>query len=307
VLPIFIYAILSIVYFLQILWLQECLQNGITETGYFAAKYAYVYDYIHNYEGNNGTGPSEENVLQSQNVSVGDVPEDYTNNKKEIINEKRTDKKRADIENSAEGIIAQAIDSAFYKIKLKDYVDVDSIDQSCIQGGYSGIHTYLSGFMEEEDSIDIVLVYKVKLPLLFIKIDSMPMVQRVRLRGWSGTKVALKDETGGDTEETAEDLVYITEHGKVYHLSKECSHLALSIKEADIADIKNLRNDAGGKYKECEICDGYETGLENHKVYITDYGDRYHKSLSCSGLKRTIKVVPKSEVGDRSLCRRCGK
>jgi len=300
VLPIFIYAVLAIVYFLQILWLQEILQNGITETGYFAAKYGYVYDYIYNYESNDSTSLPEEDIPKSQDVSVSNVPENYIDYEEETFDEKRTN-----IESSVEGLIAKAIDSTFYKIKLKDYVDVDSINQSCIQGGYSGIQTYLSSFMEEEDTIDIILVYKVKLPLLFIKVDGLPMVQRVKLRGWSGTKVALKS----DTEETTEDseIVYITEHGRVYHLNKECSHLNLSIKEAHIDDIKELRNDAGGKYKECEICDKYEIGLENHKVYITDYGDRYHKSLGCSGLKRTIKAIPKSEVGDRSPCKRCGK
>jgi hypothetical protein len=102
-------------------------------------------------------------------------------------------------------------------------------------------------------------------------------------------------------------MVYITEHGTVYHLSKKCSHLTLSIKETDIGSMKDLRNLSGGKYKECEICDDYEIELDNLKVYITDYGDRYHKSLSCSGLKRTIKAIPKSEVGDRSPCKRCGK
>lgn len=300
VLPIFIYAIIAIVYFLQILWLQESLQNGITEAGYFTAKYAYVYDYIHNYEGDHGTRPSEENITKNQDAIVSNVPENYTAHKEESY-----DEKRANIENSVEGLIAKAIDSTFYKIKLKDYVDVDSINQSCILGGYSGIQTYLSSFMEEEDTIDIILIYKVKLPLFFIEVDGLPMVQRVRLRGWSGTKVALKD----DIEETTEDseIVYITEHGRVYHLNKECSHLKLSIKEAYIDDIKELRNDAGGKYKECEICDEYQIGLENHKVYITDYGDRYHRSLGCSGLKRTIKAIPKSEVKDRSPCKRCGK
>ena len=310
VLPIFIYAILAIIYFLQILWLQENLQNGITETGYFAAKYAYVYDYIQGYEGKDGANSLEEKSTRNQD-DESNVTKDYIDNKKESLDEKRAkaenlSERRAKAGNSAEGIIAKAIDSSFYKIKLKDYVDVNRINQFCIKGGYSGIQTYLSSFMVEEDAVDIILVYKVKLPLLFIVVDDIPMVQRVRLRGWSGTKVALKSETEDDTE-TSEEMVYITEHGTVYHLSKECSHLTLSIKEASMDTIKNLRNDSGGKYKECEICDKYKIELENNKVYITDYGDRYHKSLSCSGLKRTIKAIPKSEVGDRSLCKRCGK
>lgn len=302
VLPIFVYAILAIIYFLQILWLQENLQNGITETGYYVAKYAYVYDYIKDYEDKDVVNSSDKKSRENQNIKESNT-KDYIDKKDEV-----PDDKRANIENSVEGIIAKAIDSTFYKIKLKDYVDVDIINQSCIQDGYSGIQTFLSSYMEEEGIIDIILVYKIKLPLLFMEVDGLPMVQRVRLRGWSGTKV-VKRGPDDDKDETSEDseMVYITEHGTVYHLSKECSHLTLSIKEADIGSMKDLRNHSGGKYKECEICDDFEIEPDNHKVYITDYGDRYHKSLSCSGLKRTIKAIPKSEVGDRSPCKRCGR
>ncbi|MCQ2507536.1 MAG: pilus assembly protein, partial [Dorea sp.] len=42
-------------------------------------------------------------------------------------------------------------------------------------------------------------------------------------------------------------------------------------------------------------------------VYVTDYGDRYHSSLSCSGLKRTVYSVPKSEAIGKGACSKCAK
>lgn len=273
-LPVFIYAIIAFIYFVQLIGLQECLQNAITETGYFAAKHAYVYEYLLNYESEakaSGQDESEENS----------------------------------IETSIETVIARSIDSAFYKIKVQDYLGVEKINNSCIEHGFSGIHTYLSSYMEEEDAVDIVLIYKIKIPLLFIELNHIQIVQRVRLRGWSGHKVAAKTSAIETPENN--DTVFITESGTVYHLTKECTHLALSIKEAQFDQVEDLRNASGGKYKKCNLCGDNEVSPEGKSVYITKTGDRYHLILGCSGLKRTIIAIALSEVGNKSLCKRCGK
>ena len=274
VLPVFIYAIIAFIYFIQLIGLQECLQNAITETSYFAAKHAYVYEYLINYESEAEANEEDESEDSS-------------------------------IETSIETIIARSIDSAFYKIKVQDYLDVEKINNSCIEHGFSGIHTYLSSFMEEEDAVDIVLIYKIKIPLLFIDLKHIQIVQRVRLRGWSGHKVAAKNSVIETPEN--KDTVFITESGTVYHLTRECTHLALSIKEAQFNQVEDLRNASGGKYKKCNLCGDNEVSLEGKSVYITKTGDRYHLILSCSGLKRTIIAISLSEVGDKSLCKRCGK
>lgn len=102
----------------------------------------------------------------------------------------------------------------------------------------------------------------------------------------------------------AEEYVYVTNDSSVYHLDRECSHIRLNVREVKPEDIGNLRNDNGSRYKACGHC---HAKLTDEKLYITPEGDRYHNSITCSGLKRTVRAIKKSEIGDRRPCRRCGR
>ncbi len=289
VLPVFIYIIIAFIYFLQIIRLQESLQNAITESGLFSAKYAYVYDYVTEY-GKEDTNHPDTKEMTETNV-IGETPGEDTEN---------------NLPSSVEEVIAKTLDSAYYKVKMQDYLDISTINRFCIKNGFDGIHTYLSGFLKDDNAIDIIVSYDINLPLMFFHIQDIPVMQRVRLRGWNGHRVALKNESSDPSSpsEDNEKMVYITETGTVYHLYRDCTYLRLSIREVNIGQVGNLRNEAGGKYTECNLCkDSAADGIQT--VYITDSGDRYHWNLACSGLKRTVITIPISQVGDRNLCSRC--
>lgn len=100
------------------------------------------------------------------------------------------------------------------------------------------------------------------------------------------------------------EYVYITDDGDVYHCDRNCSHIRLTIKEVAPGDIASLRNDSGSRYRPCEICHAH---LSDGRLYVTSEGDRYHNSITCSALKRTVRAVRIEEAGDRRPCSRCGR
>ena len=107
----------------------------------------------------------------------------------------------------------------------------------------------------------------------------------------------------GFTElELLETYVYITPGGSVYHLYADCTHLNLSIQKTTLVRAKAAKNVYGQKYSQCEICEE-DFG---EMVYITNEGERFHSERVCSGLKRTIRQIPISQVSGRSQCLRCG-
>ena len=95
-----------------------------------------------------------------------------------------------------------------------------------------------------------------------------------------------------------------TEKGTVWHSDYQCSYLQLSIQYVQYSELQNMGNEGGGKYHKCEQC-VYRQAMNG--VYITSYGNRYHNSLNCSSLKRTIRAVHKSEVAGRGGCSKCAK
>lgn len=151
----------------------------------------------------------------------------------------------------------------------------------------------------EEEQIDLVLTYSAKPLMNRMPVLGIPLVNRCRVRAWTGYDNANQNPNANEQE----TYVYITDSGTVYHLTSNCSYLDLSIEGVKTTQIEALRNGNGGRYYPCELC-----GKKNQesKVYLTRYGDRYHYNLSCSRLKRTIKEIPLSKVGNRKVCSRCG-
>lgn len=169
-----------------------------------------------------------------------------------------------------------------------------NLNNSLIKNGEAGIFFFRSDVVNEKGNIDLIVTYKVEPLFNMFGLGKMTFSNRVKVHSW----------TGYVREEYEEDeYVYITDNASVYHTRRDCTHLCLTINSVRISDLDKCRNKDGKIYKVCKKCGNEDN--ESGYVYITPYGEVYHTSLSCSGLKRTIYKVTLSEVSGLNECERC--
>lgn len=167
------------------------------------------------------------------------------------------------------------------------------LTQLCEKAKETAMYAYSLG---TESDIILPSVYTYRPVIAVIPLPNIVMNNQVRIHPWTGCS---SQEEGGEKEE----MVYVALTGGVYHRSGNCTHLKLSVKQTEGNKVTLLRNDYGGKYQPCERCVSQgAAGI----VYVTNTGDRYHNQSTCSGLKRTVRLVKISQVAHMGACSRCG-
>lgn len=175
-------------------------------------------------------------------------------------------------------------------------IGAERLGRSIVMGGSGGIECGKSYMSPRTGIGELCAEYKVQIPVPFFRIRGIPCKETMKIKSWIGYE---KEGFSPDNDR----IVYLTETGLVYHKNYHCTYLDLSIRMEAVENVETLRNTDGGKYYPCAFCNAGSS--EN--VYLTGSGNRYHGSLSCSGLKRTVYAVPLSEVIGKGACSRCGK
>ncbi len=171
----------------------------------------------------------------------------------------------------------------------------EKVPVSYIKGREMGISYKQSSV--EGNNVLLIATYTIDFPLQIFGKMNWKISQRSLHRKWVGWDP--KEGTDGET------YVYVTRYGKAYHLRYGCPYLQPAIRCVDKGDIRKLRNYNGQKYKACKSC-GAKKKKEG-EVYLTEYGEAYHRSLGCAGLKRTIYRKHLKEVSQLNCCGKCGR
>lgn len=203
----------------------------------------------------------------------------------------------------ADSAIARIAGDAYIGYLLRREIrDADWI--GWIHGGVSGVSTSGSCLFDEDGKLLITVSYRFSPVSSIPVLGSMPVVQRVAAGSFYGRDRVVR-QSDSDEEEEEEEKVFVAENGTVYHRSSTCSYLKLSVRQIETDEIASARNKDGEKYRPCEFCGGNGNG---GTVFITDYGNRYHTSLTCGELKRTVRSVTLTEAEESELraCKKCG-
>ncbi len=207
----------------------------------------------------------------------------------------------AEMDADTESLLSAGINSLTIKTWMMKDGRKERLDNSWIMEGSSGVYTYNSSYDEKTGILDIVVNYNYQIPFLPEPIGTFSLAQRSYSHVWIGRKLDQKDSSDGKGDS---HTVYVTPYGTVYHTSKECSYLDLSIRQIPVSEISSARNTDGKIYEKCTCANHMAAG---DFVYITDYGTNWHTDINCAGLKRTINEIDISEIGDKHACPKCGE
>lgn len=268
VIPLILLGMLSLIYFILIMNFQNLLCQNMTNTARDISRYSFAVKTI-------------GKVIEGNPVST-EISKDVSQRLEDL--------------SVTNGVIKGGLTGIY---ALNEILDDDVKRLAKNLGMYNGIMgiNMLESNLSEQENVDLVFAYTVKIPMVSSSIYKMTFVNRCYFRNFIGKSINQKARN-------SYEKVYITRNGKVYHIYNDCTHIELSIFSVPFSSLPSLRNKGGGKYKKCEKCVISKIDNKDYVTVTTD-GDRYHCRRECSGITRNVLIVDISQVGNRTLCKRC--
>lgn len=178
--------------------------------------------------------------------------------------------------------------------------DEELLKQAKVAQGLGGIWVNSE---ENDERTWAEIFYRVSPANVLAEQNSKYYVLRLVYRNWTGEG---GEEKSGNSSEEKPDTVYMTDHGKVYHVKRDCSYIKIDVTGVWAEQIDKERNASGAKYYACEFCS--PVLINGSQVFITEYGTRYHARSTCSAISRNVKECSLADVkATYAACSKCGK
>lgn len=267
--PLFIFAFLTIMYIMNIIYIQTTVQMAIDEAARSISKTAYI------------TTEFYENLKTDGNDADSD------------------DENASDISSLLENIGAKAITIPYIKSLFLNEDIKSFLDRSYIVNGSDGISFDLSSVDMDENTIDIVASYTVTIPFIPDKLFSF------KLRNHCFTRIYMGKDM--DKEQTSAPIyVYYTVRGKVLHTDKYCRYLlnyseALRYNDAIRAYLPEMCL-LCGNHTTLETLQE-----ENPIVFLTSSHEVFHLSLDCHSFTKNVFRQKRTSLDGEDICEQCLK
>ena len=197
-------------------------------------------------------------------------------------------------EEVAETVPELAVSYLYVNGVLQSTLGKEYLDNSPLALGSNGINFLEPDIITESGDVDVTITYQVRpkgqlLPFAYGRLSN-----RFYGKVWNGYDISSGSESG--------QVAYVTRYGEVWHITRECSYLDLSVQTALARELGNYRNQWGKSYVKCSFC---ATGAMPEQVYITQEGDCFHYKEGCLGLTRHVEIISWEEREKYRPCSRC--
>lgn len=283
VLPLFLFAVLSFCYLFQIMEFQIKLQAALNQTAEQAASYGYLLGRVTAVTEQKAEAILEKTGLFSEDglISLDDAGA------------------------WAVRLLGFAPAELALKQMTEKNMEPDGNRNLRLVNGWDGVSFKGSCIRDEERCVVVVAEYSIRIPFVPELLSELALRQSAICHLHCGDRDYVpkqKPDESGDAEETE---YYVTASGTVYHRSRECRYLNVSVLSVKTSLLDGLRNNSGGKYYPCTFCvHGKEV---SDTVFYTRAGSSYHASRNCSSLTRTVLVKSEEEIAGLPPCSVCGQ
>ncbi len=175
--------------------------------------------------------------------------------------------------------------------KLNEYIDDKEFVDKYVSGSTGGIMVSRAE-VDGDGYICMDIAYQISIDIPILGSWNKGITERIRQKAYLGSSML--------SEKNQEMYVYVAENQSVYHTTRNCYHIKLSVIQISEQELAH----AYSALAPCDFC--VKDGNVPSAIYVTSEGNKYHYSKACRGLKRTVYRVKKSECQGLPACSNCG-